>query len=349
MDSVEIRAVIKYFFLKGLSATDIHNEMKDGLKDSAPSFSTVDKWVREFKCGRTSVKDAPRSGRPKSATTPEIVEKVHAMVSKDRRLKTSEIAEAVNISKERATYILNEELAMKKLSARWLPRLRSVDQKLVRMQISRECLERFRKNKVDFMRRFITTDETWVHHYTPETKQQSKQWRHSGSPPPKKAKAVASAGKVMASIFWDAKGILLIDYLPKGQTITGVYYASLLDKLKQKVNEKRPGLAKKKIIFHQDNARPHTSVIAMAKIHELGFDLLPHPPYSPDLAPSDYHLFPRLKKYLAGQKFSTDDDVKATVDAYFEELDSSEFYQGIEALDHRWSKCIEVAGDYVEK
>ena len=89
--------------------------------------------------------------------------------------------------------------------------------------MSEQCLARLQK-KTFFLRLFVTTDETWVHYYTPETKQQSKQWKHVDSPPPKKAKAIQSAGKVMASVFWDEKGILLIDYLPTGQTITGQYY-----------------------------------------------------------------------------------------------------------------------------
>ena len=166
-----------------------------------------------------------------------------------------------------------------------MPRLLTVDQKRIWTLISRDCLDRFQQNSTNFLRRFITSDETWVHHYTPETKQQSKQWKHADSPPPKKAKSVLSAGKVMASIFWDAKGILLIDYLPKGQTITGEYYSNLLDQLQQAIEEKRPGLTKKKIILHQNNARPHTSLLSMTKIRQLKYDLLPHPPYSPDLAP----------------------------------------------------------------
>jgi len=98
----------------------------------------------------------------------------------------------------------------------------------------------------------------------------------------------------MASVFWDAKGILLVDYLPKGQTINDEYYANLLDHAK--IREKRPGLMKKKIIFHQDNAPVHKGVVAMGKLRDLGYELLGHPPYSPDLAPSDFHLFPKLKK-----------------------------------------------------
>ncbi|KYB27554.1 Mariner Mos1 transposase-like Protein [Tribolium castaneum] len=111
---------------------------------------------------------------------------------------------------------------------------------MLRKMISEECLARLQHNPVDFLRRFITVDETWIHHYSPEIKQQSKQWTAKREPVPKKAKSVRSAGKVMASIFWDAKGILFIDYLEKGKTINGPYYASLLDQLKQKIQEKRP-------------------------------------------------------------------------------------------------------------
>jgi len=71
-------------------------------------------------------------------------------------------------------------------------------------------------------------DETWLYHYDPETKQQSMEWQHSGSPRPKKFRVQKSAGKVLASIFWYQDGILLIDYLPKGQTFNAEYYSSLL-------------------------------------------------------------------------------------------------------------------------
>lgn len=232
--------------MKGMKGLDIYEELKDVLGECAFSYATVKNWVAEFKRGRTSVQDEARPGPPKIVTTPEMVSKVHDMVLADRRLKLSEIADTIGISKERVHHILSDELNMKKLSARWVPRLLTDDQKRIRMLNSKECLGRFQKNKADFIRRFITTDETWVHHYTPETKIQSKQWTESGCSAPKKAMAVKSAGKVMASVFWDASGILFIDYLPKGQTINGEYYANLLDKLHQCIQEKRPGLAKKK-------------------------------------------------------------------------------------------------------
>lgn len=349
MDKFEIRAVIKYLVIKKYSTTQIHQDMVETLKDDAPSFTTVHKWATEFRQGRTSLEDDPRSGRPKSSSTSEIVQKVHEMVLQDRRLKVSDIATSMDISTERVHFILHKELDMKKLTARWVPRLLTVEQKQVRMNLSRECLARFQKNKTDFMRKFVTTDETWIHYHTPESKIQSKQWKHRNSPPPKKAMTVKSAGKVMASIFWDAKGILLIDYLQKGKTVNGEYYVKLLDKLDTIIKEKRPGSHKKKIIFHQDNARPHTALITMAKINELKYELLQHPPYSPDLAPSDFHLFPKLKIFLGGKRFSTEEEVHEAVNQYFGSLDENHFREGIMTLEHRWQKCIDLKGDYVEK
>ncbi|CAK1583556.1 unnamed protein product [Parnassius mnemosyne] len=87
----------------------------------------------------------------------------------------------------------------------------------------------------------------------------------------------------------------------------------------------------------------------MAEIHNCGFELLPHPPYSPDQAPSDFFLFPNLKKHLGGQRFSTNDEVKAAVDAYFDSKEESFFFNGLNAWKGRWQKCIKLDGDYVEK
>ena len=192
-------------------------------------------------------------------------------------------------------------------------------------------------------------DETWVHHFTPEAKQQSKQWKHPVSSLPKKAKTVPSAGKVMASVFWDADGILLIDYLQKGQTINGTCYASLLTQLREKIKIKRRGKRTKGVLFHQDNAPVHKPVIAMAAIHNCGFKLIGHPPYSPDLAQSDFNLFPKLKTAISGTHFQSDDDIIHATDDFLNGQEKDFFKSGTEALKHCCQKCIDTEGDYVEK
>jgi len=202
MDKIEYGAVIKLFVKEGLTLNEIHSKFIKVYGDSSLSFSTIKKWAAEFKCGRSSLEDNPRDGRPKSTTTPEIVEQVHDMSLDDGRMKVREISETIGISKESVGYILHKELDMKKLCARWVLRLLTADQKRTHMKISEQCLERFNKNKADFVRQFITMDETWIHHYTPESKQQSKQWKEAGCSAPKKTSSVPSAGKVMASVFW---------------------------------------------------------------------------------------------------------------------------------------------------
>jgi histone-lysine N-methyltransferase SETMAR len=145
MDKIEYRAVIKFFVKEGLTPNEIHSKFIKVYRDSSPSFSTIKKWAAEFKHGCTSLEDDPREGHPKSATPSEIIEQVHDMVLDDRWMKVREISETIGISKERVGYILHEELDMKKLCARWVPRLLTADQKHTRMKMSEQCLERFNK------------------------------------------------------------------------------------------------------------------------------------------------------------------------------------------------------------
>ena len=90
---------------------------------------------------------------------------------------------------------------MRKLSARWVPRLLIADHKRSRVVASEQFLGMFQRNSKEFSRRYVTVDEKWIHYYTPETKNQSKIWTRPGESAPKKAKTVPSASKVMATIF----------------------------------------------------------------------------------------------------------------------------------------------------
>ncbi|KAK5650765.1 hypothetical protein RI129_001794 [Pyrocoelia pectoralis] len=174
------------FVFKGNTPTQIKHELDSVYGDSAPSFTIVKFWTAEFKRGRMSLVDDERSGRPKTATTDDNIANVHKMVLDDRRIKVREIAEVMKMSKERVCHILNQDLGMRKLT---------LDQKRVRMNISNTLLAQFRRKKSEFLRRLITVDETWIHHYTPETKIQSKQWTAKGKPAQKKHKLFFPLGK----------------------------------------------------------------------------------------------------------------------------------------------------------
>ena len=142
---------------------------------------------------------------------------------------------------------------------------------------------------------------------------------------------------------------LYTDYLGNGQTITEAYYASLLHRTNEEIKKKRSHLKKKKILSHQDNARVHTGAVSMAKMMELKFELLQHLLYSLDLAPSYFSLFPNLKRWFGGQRFTSNDQLITQAEAYFEDLPKSNFLNGLKTLEKRLEKCIEIKGNYVEK
>ena len=191
--------------------------------------------------------------------------------------------------------ILHGHLLLNKICARWVPKCLTKETKQVRVDISKSLLSRYHQGPSILYRKNVTADETWLHHYDPESKQESMEWHHADSPPPRKFRRARSAKKIMAVIFWDSEGILLIDCVPRGQTVTGTYYSSMLPKLRQNIKDKRRGMLRAGVILHHDNAAVHTCKLTTAEIRQCGFETLPHPPYSPDLAPTDFHLFPRLK------------------------------------------------------
>ena len=127
-------------------------------------------------------------------------------------------------------------------------------------------MEFFRRNPNGFLSQLVTMDETCIYHYDPETKQQSMEWRHSSSPHPKKFRVQKSAGKFFASIFWDQDGILLINYLPKGQTINAQYYSSLLVQVKDILKEKRRRKVSKGVLFLHVKAPAHRELATQKKL-----------------------------------------------------------------------------------
>ena len=119
---------------------------------------------------------------------------------------------------------MHEHLTMTKLFSKWVPRLLTVDQKQKPVDNSEQCLAMFTRNKSDFSCRYVTMDETRIHHFTPQSKRSSSEWTAAGEPRPMRPMAQQSAGKVMASVFWHAHGIIFIDYLKKGKTINRRHY-----------------------------------------------------------------------------------------------------------------------------
>jgi len=126
--------------------------------------------VAQFKCVDFSTCIAPCPGRPKTVTTPEIIDQIHELILEDRRISAKSIAQQLGISRERVGSIIHEDLDMRKLSAKWVPKRLNADQKLQRCQSSEQHFEFFRRDPNDFLSRLVTMDETWLYHYDPQTK-----------------------------------------------------------------------------------------------------------------------------------------------------------------------------------
>jgi hypothetical protein len=145
----------------------------------------------------------------------------------------------------------------------------------------------------------------------------------------------------MGTVFWDAEGYILAKFLEPGQAISVARCVQTPQKLRRALHNKRPG---RNIIILHDNA--HLASEAIAK---MGWEVLPHPSYSPDLAPSDYHPFVFVKNQLRGQCFETREAIQKAVHQCLR-MAGTEFYRrGIFKLPERWEKCVQRSGDYVEK
>lgn len=301
--------------------------------------------MKRFKDGNTSIENQPRSGRPRTASTECNRAKVDDIIKEDRRVTVSEIAARLEIGHS-AVQEMIQELGYRKVCACWVPRLLTTEHKVQRKTIAQDLLQRYRNAGDEFLMSIVTGDESWFHHYEPETKRQSMEWHHQNSPTKKKAKTVKSAGKVMGTVFWDAEGCILVEFLEPGQTINAARYVQTLKKLRRALRDKRPG---KKIVLQQDNARPHSARCTMEQIEKMGWKLLPYPAYSPDLAPSDYHLFGFVKEQMRGQHYETREDVQAAVRQCLRRAGTEFYRKGIFKLAQRWEKCVQRNGDFVEK
>ena len=155
-----------------------------------------------------------------------MIDRVGRLLLNNRRIKVAKLASKCDISNGSVYTIIHEHLGMSKVSARWVPRNLNMQDRQQRVESSQELLEVYNANPEDFHTRLVTGDETWLHHWDPDTKKESMQWKHPGSPSLKKFRTQPSASKVMATVFWDSKGIILIDDKPAGTSITGEYNAN---------------------------------------------------------------------------------------------------------------------------
>jgi len=344
----EQRAAVKFCFLLGKMAGEAIVMLETAYKKAAMGKTQVYEWFSRFRDGELSLADQPRSGRPSTSRTDENIARIRELILEDRRRTIDELVDLSGVSWSSCQRILSEELQMKRVAAKFVPHVLTADQKQSRVDACRELKEHLEIDP-DLFSKVITGDESWCYAYDPETKQQSSQWKSSTSPRPKKARRVKSKVKTMLISFFDANGIVHSEFVPNGRTVNQAFYLKVLKRLRDAVRRKRPELWQSgEWWLHHDNAPAHKALSVKQFLTKNGMTQLIHPPYSPDLAPCDFFLFPRMKKVLKGKRFADVEEVKTKTTEALKGITLQEFQDCFEKWKTRLDRCIASNGQYFE-
>jgi len=345
---LEQRINLKFLVKLNKSKAECFEMLRNVYGDECMGKTTFYEWFKRFKEGREDVEDDQRSGRPTTSNTEDNVEKIAKIIRNDRRLSVKMVADMVNINRETVRQILHDKLNMKKVCAKMVPKNLSAEQKERRKEVCVDSLQTI-ENDPGFLEKVITCDETWIFQYDPETKRQSMHWKTPGTPRSKKARMSKSKFKAMLTVFFDIKGIILAEWVPEGQTVNQTYYIELLNKLRERIRKKRPELwSSGDWVLHHDNAPAHTALSVRRFLADKKITVLEHSPYSPDLAPCDFFLFPKIKSQLKGTHFESIEVVKRKTAELLKAVTLDELRHCFNQWKTRMQACVDSQGEYIE-
>lgn len=338
MDSIsqeQLRAIIFYEWRRGTNASTTAKNIQDAFSENVVSHRTVQRWFNRFKSGNTSLEDKERSGRPSTIDDDALLR----CIKEKPEASTHELARELGCTQPSIVNHLHH-LGFRKVLAQWIPHRLTDDNKNCRVTICQSLL--LRHNRKEFLEDLVTGDESWVLY---DNGTRLAYWLPVGEKPPQQPKFDPHSRKILLCCFWDAKGMLYYNFLPVGKTISATRYIENLQELAKAIKEKRPRRATVHLLH--DNARPHVAKETHKTITELHWNTVPHPPYSPDIAPSDYHLFRHLKSYLRNKTFKNVDDLRRDISNFFESQPPQFWVKGINELPNRWSRVVETDGEYI--
>lgn len=333
----KIRAFLLYDFKNGCKAAESARRIRNVCGEDSVTDGIARFWFRRFKTGNENLEDEPRQGRPLAFEDDEL----HACLQSNPRATCETIAELLNCEESTVQKRLHAIGFVNKLD-KWVPHRLTPENKFMRLSI---CTSLLARNDLDpFTDRIVTCDEKWVLH---DNNQRSRQWVPRGKDPGTTAKLDLHPKRLLMTVWWNSRGIIHLSYLPHGQTITAAVYSSQIQEVHQKLLQTHPALVNRKgVVLLQDNARPHTASMTRATLKDVGWEILPHPPYSPDISPCDYYLFLSLSNFLASKRFSTDDELKTAIASFFDSKDQAFYLHGMRLLVERWQKVVDADGDY---
>ncbi|KAM5284019.1 protein AF-10 isoform 14-T20 [Hipposideros larvatus] len=339
LDKKQIRAIFLFEFKMGRKAAETTRNINSAFGPGTANEPTVQWWFKKFCKGDQRLEDEEHSGRPLQVD----YDQLRAVIKADSLTTTREVAKELNIGHSTVFRHLKQIGKVKKLG-KWVPHELTANQKNRRFEVSSSLI--LRNNNEPFLDRIVTCDEKWIVY---DNRQRPAQWLDREEAPKHFSKPNLHQKKVMVTVWWSAAGLIHYSFLNPGETITSEKYAQQIDEMHRKLQCLQPALVNKKgpILLH-DNAPPHVAQPTLQKLNELGYEVLPYPPYSPDLSPTNYHFFKHLDNFLQGKHFHKQQDAENAFQEFIESQ-STEFYTtGINKLISRWQKCIDCNGSYFD-
>ena len=194
---------MKFYFKLGKNATGTYGIPQTAFRPYCMNRASVFEWHKRLKEARESVRNDEECRRSKEVRTPELIGQIKNIIDKARRVSIETISAQFDVSLGTVHTIIREELKMQKISAKFVPSLLREDHKERRCHDSREMVELINSNP-DVLDALVTCEESWIYCDDPETKRQSSQWKHAGSPRPKKARQSKSTQKLLMILFLTA-------------------------------------------------------------------------------------------------------------------------------------------------
>lgn len=343
-DLVEQRMCIKFCLRNAISATETHKMLEKAFGDQCMTRSRVFKWYKEFKDGRERVEDEKRSGRPSTSTDENHVNEIKKLVLENRRLTIRDLIDIVGISHGSVSTILKDVLSIKRVESLLVPKTLSVFEKERRINACEEMISSYQS----VMARIIAGDETWIYVYKPEATGRN-EYRANGESKPKRSCQRRSKIEVMLTVFFDYRGLVHYEFRPPNQTVNKEYHLNVMHRLREAICKKRPELwADNSWYLHHENASAHTALILREHFAKNSTNIVPQPPYSPDLAPCDFWLFPKLNRLLRGHRFESIEEIERESVRVLNAIPESDYSNCFEDWKKRWHKCIASSGEYFE-